>query len=91
MFCPDESITLDQMSVFMIVSWMQVHGLTTFTYTETPYFTDVPASSPYFKFIQKMMDMQFWTGCSSTQYCPSQVVTRAEMAPLVMRSILGAP
>src|SRR5580658_10309075 len=35
MFCPNNSITLDQMSVFMIVSWMQANGLTTFTYTET--------------------------------------------------------
>jgi hypothetical protein len=91
MFCPDQSITLDQMSVFMVLSWMQVKGLTTFTYTQTPYFTDVPATNPFFKYIQKMMDMQFWTGCGGNQYCPSTVVTRAVMAPMVTRAILGAP
>ena len=89
--CPDLPVTQQEAAVFMIAAWMQVHGLTTFTYTPTPYFTDVPATSPYFKFVQKMMDLQFWSGCSSTQYCPADTVTRSEMAPMVMRSILGAP
>lgn len=91
MFCPTNTITQEEMAVFMIVSWELAEGLTTFTYTETPYFTDVPASSPYFKFVQKMMDMGFWTGCGSDQYCPTSAVTRADMAPMVMRAMLGAP
>lgn len=91
LFCPTQTITQEQMAVFMIVSWMKVQGLTTFSYSETPYFSDVQSTSPYFKFIQKMMDMQFWTGCSSTQYCPSDAVLRGDMAPLVLRAVLGAP
>ncbi len=90
-FCPTNTITQEEMAVFMIEAWMQANGLTSFTYTETPYFSDVPASSPYFKFIQKMMDLQFWTGCGSGQYCPTAAVTRADMAPMVMRAIMGAP
>jgi hypothetical protein len=79
------------MAVFMIKSWMQANNLTTFTYTLNPYFTDVPSTDPYFKFIQKMKDMGFWTGCSATQYCENDAVTRADMAPMVMRAIMGAP
>jgi hypothetical protein len=90
-FCPDQPVTQEEMAVLMINAWMQAHGLASFTYTATPYFTDVAAGDPHFKFIQKMMDMQFSTGCSSTEYCPSAAVTRSDMAALVMRSILGAP
>ena len=90
-YCPDISIPQGQMAVFMIKSWMQANNLTTFTYTLTPYFTDVPSTDPFFKFIQKMRDMGFWTGCSTTQYCETAAVTRADMAPMVMRAIMGAP
>ena len=91
MFCPSDSITQQQMAVFMVEAWMQANQLTTFSYTQTPYFTDVPSSSIYFKFIQKMMDLQFWTGCGSNQYCPTAPVTRADMAPMILRAMLSAP
>ncbi len=90
-YCPNTSITQGQMAVFMVVGWMLVNHLATFTYSETPYFTDVPATDPYFKFVQKMRDMGFWTGCSPTLYCESSAVTRDNMAPMVMRAFLGAP
>ena len=79
------------MAVFMIVGWMLENNLTTFTYTTTPYFTDVLATDPFFKFVQKMRDMGFWLGCTSTTYCESSAVTRDQMAPMIMRSLLGAP
>lgn len=91
LYCPDASITHGQMAVFMIASWMRANNLTTFTYSTTPYFTDVPATHPFFRFIQKMRDMGFWNGCSATQYCESAPVTRLQMAPMILRAILGAP
>ena len=91
LFCPDTSISQGQMAVFMIVGWMLENNLTAFTYTTTPYFTDVPATDRFFKFVQKMRDMGFWTGCTSTTYCESSAVTRDQMAPMIMRSLLGAP
>jgi hypothetical protein len=91
LFCSDSNITQGEMAVFLIKGWMLENNLASFTYTTTPYFTDVPANHPFFKFIQKMRDMGFWTGCSSTQYCVDTQVSRAEMSPLVMRSLLGAP
>lgn len=91
LFCPDQSITQGQMAVFMIRAWMLVNNLTTFTYQTTPYFTDVPATDQYFKFIQKMAELGFWTGCTATTYCENSPVTRDQMAPMVMRAELGAP
>jgi len=91
LYCPTDTITQQQMAVFMIVSWELAQNLTTFTYTQTPYFSDVPTTSVYFKFVQKMMDQGIWTGCGSGQYCPTSAVTRADMAPMIMRAMLGAP
>ena len=91
MFCPGASILQGQMAKFMILGWMHANNLTTFTYTATPYFADVPASDIFFSYVQKMRDMGFWTGCSATLYCESTAVTRADMAPMVIRALLGAP
>jgi hypothetical protein len=91
LFCSDSSITQGEMAVFMIVGWMLENNFNSFTYTTTPYFTDVPVNHPFFKFVQKMRDLGFWTGCSPTQYCVNSAVSRSDMSPLVMRSLLGAP
>lgn len=91
LFCPDTSITQGQMAVFMITSWMLVNNVSSFTNTTTPYFSDVPSTHPFFRFIQKMRDMGFWNGCGNGLYCDTAPVTRGEMSPMVIRSILGAP
>lgn len=91
LFCPDTSIPQGQMAVFMIVSWMLANHLSTFSYSTTPYFTDVASTDPYFKFIQKMRDLGIWNGCSATLYCENDAVTRDQMAPMILRSMLGAP
>jgi hypothetical protein len=79
------------MAVFMIRAWMLANNLTTFTYPETPYFTDVPATNEFFSFIQKMAQLGFWTGCTPTTYCINDAVTRDQAAPIILRSMLGAP
>ena len=79
------------MAVFAIRTWMLANNLTTFTYPQTPYFTDVPATDEYFSFIQKMKQLGIWNGCTATTYCENSAVTRDQMAPVIMRSMLGAP
>jgi hypothetical protein len=91
MFCPFDSILRGQMAKFMILGWMHANNLTTFTYTPAPYFTDVPATDIFFSYVQKMKDLGIWTGCSATLYCQYDLVTRADMAPMVMRALIGAP
>jgi hypothetical protein len=91
MYCPDASITQAQMAVFMIRGWMLANNLTTFSYPATPYFTDVPTTDVYFSYIQKMAQMGFWSGCTATTYCETSAVTRDQMAPMVMRAMVGTP
>jgi hypothetical protein len=75
------------MAVFLITAIE--HG-NSFNYTATPYFTDVPASSPFFKFIQKLKDLGITGGCSATTFCPEDPVTRAQMAVFIIASRYGA-
>ena len=90
-FCPDQPVTRVELAASLIAAWMQAQGISRFTYTGTPYFADVPPGHPFFSFVQKAMDLEFGSGCSATEYCPSATVTRAEAAAMLLRSVLGAP
>lgn len=80
-YCPSAAITRAEMAVFIITS---IEGGNTFSYTTTPYFTDVPPTNSYFKFIQKMKDLGITGGCSATMFCPDGTVTRGEMAVFII-------
>lgn len=51
------------------------------------YFQDVPPSSPYYPFIQKLAQLGITTGCSANPplYCPDQPLTRAEAAVFIIQ------
>ncbi|MBI4903610.1 MAG: SBBP repeat-containing protein [Acidobacteria bacterium] len=84
-FCPDGLTTRATMSQYIIRA---LSGGDNFTYTSTPFFTDVPPEHPYFSYIQKMRDLGITVGCSATQYCPNNSVTRSEMAAFIVRARL---
>jgi len=91
LFCPDGPVSQGEMAAFLIRSWMLLNNITTLTYPATPYFTDVPATDIFFSYIQKMAQLGFWNGCGGGLYCESSTVTRDQMAPMILRSMLGAP
>ncbi|SPF37639.1 exported hypothetical protein [Candidatus Sulfopaludibacter sp. SbA4] len=83
-FCPNDTVTRGEMAVFLI---RDRYGSTTaFTYPATPSFTDVTADYQFFSWIQKMKQVGITSGCTATQYCPNDTVTRAQMAPFIMRA-----
>ncbi len=82
-YCPNDTVTRGEMAVFLVTTVM---GGNTFTYTTTPYFTDVPSTNPFFKFIQKLKDLGITNGCSATTFCPNSPVTRDETAAFVIRA-----
>ncbi|MBL8211366.1 MAG: S-layer homology domain-containing protein [Bryobacterales bacterium] len=88
-YCPGESVKRGQMAVFLIRSMLGDN----FTFPQTPYFTDVPATHTFFKYIQKMRELGITSGCTATTYCPDNNVTRGEMAVFLtrgkMRALLG--
>lgn len=82
-FCPDSSVTRDEMAVFLI---KMRYGPIVFDYPPTPYFTDVPNTDFAFVFVQRLAEDGITTGCGTGLYCPSQAVTRAQMAIFIIRA-----
>ena len=87
-YCETDTVTQGQMAVFVVRSVM---GADNFTYTANPYFTDVPPTYIFFKWIQKMQDLGIAVPCSQTQFCPEQAMTRGLMAILIIRGRYGLP
>ena len=85
-FCPNLNVTRDEMAIFIVRA---IYGNDNFTYTTTPYFTDVTPTTFGFKWIQKLKDMGITNGCTATTYCPLTVVTRDQMAVFIIRARLG--
>jgi hypothetical protein len=81
-YCAEDPITRGQMAVFLM---RYIFGSDNFEFVTTPYFTDVPATHPYFRFIQKMRELNVTTGCTATTYCPDASVTRGQMAVFLIR------
>lgn len=83
-YCPGAPVSRGQMAVFVIRSILG----DSFPFPSQPYFTDVPATHPFFRYIQKLRELNITSGCSSTAYCPDRNVTRGEMAVFVIRGKL---
>jgi len=74
------------MAIFMVRA---VFGGDNFTYSTTPYFTDVTPTTFGFKWIQKLKELGITAGCGAGIYCPTQIVTRDQMAIFIERIRLG--
>ncbi len=87
MFCPDDSVTREQMAAFIVRA---VTGtLTPTTYNPVPLFTDVPTTNPFFPHIQKMEELGITDGCATGLYCPTDTVPRYQMAIFTVRARLA--
>ena len=53
-------------------------------------FDDVPADYWAFSFIEKLMASGITSGCGGGNYCPENIVTRAQMAVFLERGIRGS-
>ncbi len=87
LYCPTQNLTRAQMAVFLVRS---VYGNDLFSYNPTPYFTDVPVGSFGFQWIQKLYELGITTGCAPTLFCPTESVTRDQLAAFLIRTQLGA-
>ncbi|MBL8212814.1 MAG: putative Ig domain-containing protein [Bryobacterales bacterium] len=84
-YCPGDVMTRAEMAAFLIRSLIGE----TFLHQSTPYFSDVPATHPQFKYIQKLKELGITSGCTASTYCPADAVTRGQMAVFIVRSRLG--
>jgi hypothetical protein len=81
---PDGTFTRAEMAKHLVLIQ---HG-TNFSAPTTPYFSDVPPSHPYFKFVQKLREDEITVGCSNAgdKFCPDELATNAHGASLSVRT-----
>jgi hypothetical protein len=77
LYCPAAPVTREQMAVFLLKSR---DGATTPPPCTAAPFADVPCSSLFAPWIQKLVADGITAGCASGLYCPSSSVTRAQMS-----------
>ena len=76
-FCPADAVTREQMAVFVLRTLDPALDPPACT---TPVFGDVPAGSPFCKWIEELARRGVVSGCAPGAYCPTAAVTREQMA-----------
>ncbi|HKD17908.1 MAG TPA: S-layer homology domain-containing protein, partial [Thermoanaerobaculia bacterium] len=89
MYCPYNSVTRQQMAAFLMKS---EHGSGYVPPACTPPgpFPDVPCSSPFAVWIQQLVAEHITTGCGGGDYCPTDPVTRQQMAVFLLKTEHGS-
>jgi hypothetical protein len=87
LYCPTANITRAQMAYFLVTA---AYNNGPFTASQTPYFADVPLGSFEFNQIQKLYELGITNGCGGGKFCPTQTVTRDQMAVFLIKARYGA-
>jgi len=88
-FCPASNVSREQMAVFLVRA---AHGATFVPPPATGIFSDVSTGSFTAPYIEQLFHDGVTTGCASSpaRYCPSDPVTRAQMAVFLLRAEHGS-
>jgi glucose/arabinose dehydrogenase len=76
-YCPTQPVTRDQMAVFLLAA---KHGTGYAPPEATGVFADVPVNYWAAKWIEQLAEEGITAGCGNGNYCPTQPVTRDQMA-----------
>ena len=76
-YCPDAAVSREQMAVFVLRTLDPALNPPACT---TPIFNDVPASSPFCRWIEELARRGIVSGCGGGSYCPAAPVTREQMS-----------
>ena len=80
LYCPTAPVSREQMAVFVLKTLDQTLNPPA---CGTPVFADVPASSPFCRWIEELFRRQVVTGCGGGNYCPTAPVTREQMGVFI--------
>jgi endonuclease G len=85
-YCPSNEVLREQMAAFMIRALHEPGYLPPTPGSQR--FNDVPPNHPFYAHIEEMATRGITLGCSSNPplYCPSNTVTRAQMAAFLVRA-----
>ncbi|GAB1594583.1 S-layer homology domain-containing protein [Lysobacter claricitrinus] len=88
-YCPDQTVTRDQMAVFLIRA---VHGQSYTPPAAAGVFADVPSTNWAASWIEQLARDGVTTGCSvqPALYCPAATLTRDQLAVFLLRAKHGA-
>jgi hypothetical protein len=84
-YCPGASTTREQMSVFVLLA--KEGAAYAPPACTRPMFADVPAGSPFCKWIEELARRGVVAGCGGGNFCPGAAVTREQMAVFVLRTL----
>jgi hypothetical protein len=84
-YCPNALVTRGQMATFIARALFGE----TFQFPSIQRFSDIPASNSLFKYVQKIWDLGVTQGCTATNYCPDDLVTREQMAAFLSRAFFA--
>jgi hypothetical protein len=89
MYCPTNNVTREQMAAFIVRA---VEGEPPSDYCDTGIsFTDVQTTSPFCKYIKRLVELGVTQGCAAGMYCPTDNVLRQQMAAFIVRAVEGEP
>ena len=80
-FCPDGSVSREQMSVFVLLTLEP--GISPPPCVPPNLFADVPETSPFCRYIEELANRGVVGGCGGGNYCPTDPVTREQMAVFI--------
>ena len=86
-YCPTASTTREQMAVFVLVAKEPAGFVPPACVAGSERFTDVPATSPFCKWVEELARRGVVGGCTPTTYCPTAPATREQMAVFVLRTL----
>jgi hypothetical protein len=84
-YCPSISTTREQMAVFVLVAKEGPGFVPPACQPGLEIFADVPAASPFCRWIEELSRRGVVSGCGGGGYCPGSVVTREQMSIFLLR------
>ena len=86
-YCPGNTTNREQMAVFVLLAKEGPSYSPAPCVAGTEQFLDVPASSPFCKWIEELFDRGVVAGCGGGNYCPTNPVNREQMSVFVLRTL----
>jgi glucose/arabinose dehydrogenase len=82
LYCPGDPVTREQMAAFVIRALGELLPPT----PPSQRFTDVPPTSPFYNFVDRLWVRGITFGCGGSNFCPTDLVTRGQMAAFLVRA-----
>ena len=79
-FCPDGSVTRAEMAAFIIRALGE-------SPSSGNAFSDVPSNAWYAGYVNRLAELGITNGCTADRFCPSDPVSRAELAVFLVRAV----